>query len=395
MDDQAPHKPQISAIRDWLIEDAAATPDVGAVLDGLCRRLVAIGLPLARATTHLRVIHSERVGVTRVWRRGQKVEEQHFGFEPEVDQMYQRSPIRIVHDSGQRFDLFPDRAGAKAFGVTEELIKSGITHYVIFPLRFSDGRLNAASFATDRAGGFREDELTLIQGLLPALTRALEVKSLRRGLSELLRIYVGREPANRILDGQIRRGDVASLDAAILIVDLRRSTEYANRLSEEEFVLLLNRFFDCVVPAVKAAGGEVLKFMGDAVLAIFDLPAKAEDCSHCQGAMKAAKAIQAALAELNEKAPLSCGPMEVAIALHEGRVAYGNVGSVERQDFTVISRDVNLASRVAKLAGELDRPLLMSERIARRLPQLASVKIGDFPLKGFADPQAVFAPANA
>ena len=184
---------------------------------------------------------------------------------------------------------------------------------------------------------------------------------------------------------------MVGIDAAILFCDLRGSTQMAVELDEEAFVVALNRFFDCVVPTVTAAGGEVLEFIGDAVLAIFEMPAREGDCSHCSGALGAAEAILHALAKHNRSDPLPSGPLEATIALHEGRVAFGNVGSVERQDFTVIGPDVNLAARLGALASQLGEPLLVSERVAARSPAPLR-KVGEFPLKGFAEMQSVFAP---
>lgn len=387
-------QPDVAAtLRNWLIEEAGFLDHFGLVVEGLCARLVAAGLPLARVTAHIRVVHSERVGVTRIWRRGQAMQEQHFGFGPEVEDMYQHSPIRVAHEERRRLELRPADPATAAFGITSDLKTAGITHYVIFPLFFTGGQINAASFATDRASGFLPSELALIENLLPALARIMELKGVQRSRRELLEIYVGRIPAERILDGQIRRGDVVGMEAAILLCDLRRSTQFAIELEESAYVQTLNRYFDCVVPAVTAAGGEVLKFIGDAVLAIFALPARSEDCSHCAGALATTEAIFSALRDLNERQPMAAGALEVAIALHEGRVAFGNVGSVERQDFTVIGHDVNLAARLCALSANLGEPMLISERFAART-SIALRKVGAFPLKGFREEQSVYALAS-
>jgi len=220
----------------------------------------------------------------------------------------------------------------------------------------------------------------------------MEIKGLQRSRSELLRIYVGRVPTERILDGQIRRGDVVAMEAAILLCDLRRSTELAVELDEAAYVEMINGYFDCVVPAVTAAGGEVLKFIGDGVLAIFELPDGGVDCAHCSGAFDATQSIFKALDELNRRKGMPGGPLAIGIALHEGRVAFGNIGSVERQDFTVIGQDVNLAARLCDLSGHLGKPLVVSSRFASRMPE-AFTDIGEFELKGFPEPQRVFAHA--
>jgi len=383
----------IRALHDWLIDEAGFLDRTGLVLEGLCTRLLAAGLPLVRATAHLRVLHSERIGLTDVWRRGQVTRELTFGFGSEVEVIYRRSPIRVVHETKQRMELRPAEPDAAAYGITADLQAAGVTHYVAFPLLFTGGHLNVVTFATDRAEGFQPPDLALIEELLPALARVMELKGLLRSRRELLQIYVGRLPAERILDGQIRRGDVVETQAAILLCDLRGSTQLAIDLEESVHVRTLNRFFDCVVPAITLQGGEILKFIGDAVLAIF-APARAGDRSHCDQALAAAEAIFVALREANAKHVLPSGPLRVAIGLHEGRLAFGNVGSVERQDFTVIGPDVNLVARLCTLSAELGEPLLTSERFAAHAP--ASLRrIGEFPLKGFLVPQAIFAASSA
>ena len=396
MTDDTARERSADAIRDWLIDEAGFLAHYGLVFEGLCGRLVAAGLPLARATSHIRVVHSERIGLSRIWRRGEAMIEQHFGFGPEVEAMYQRSPIRIAHQERRRFEFHPGNPAAESFGITADLLAAGITHYVIFPLFFTSGHVNAASFATDRAGGFDAAEIEFIERLLPALSRIMEIKGLQRSRQELLRIYVGALPAERILDGHIRRGDVVAMDAAILLCDLRGSTQMAVELDEDSFVQVLNRYFDCVVPAVAAHGGEVLKFIGDAVLAIFELPARPGDCTHCDHALATAEEIFARLEEHNAAGPRrEAGPVDplaVTIALHEGRVAFGNIGSVERQDFTVIGQDVNLVARLGALASQLGEPLLLSEQVAGRYPGRMRT-LGQFTFKGFREQQNVYAPA--
>jgi adenylate cyclase len=381
------------SIRDWLIDEAGFLEHGGAVLEGLCTRLVVAGLPVVRATAHTNVVHSERIGVTAVWRRGHETFEQPFGYGPDVRQIYLRSPVRVVHETRRKVELRPSAPAGSDYGITPDLQAAGITHYVAFPLFYTSGPVNVASFATDRPNGFEERHLAFVEALLPALTRVLELKALQRSRRELLQIYVGGLPAERILKGQIRRGDAIVTEAAILLCDLRDSTRLAIELDENTFIATLNRFFDCVVPAVVRQGGDVLKFVGDAVLAIFP-PAGAGDCSHCNAAMATASAILAALDDVNALDPVPGGPLRVAIALHEGRLAFGNVGSVERQDFTVVGQDVNLAARLCTLSAELDEPLVVSEQFAAS-PGAPLRRMGSYLLKGYAAPQAVFAPVRS
>jgi adenylate cyclase len=390
MDQTAPRNRAAGAIRDWLIDEAGFLGSPALVLEKLCERLVAAGVPLARATAHVSVVHSERIGVTSVWRHGHASHEQVFAFGPAVEEIYRRSPVKVVHETRRRLELRPADPGAAFYGITSDLQAAGITHYAALPLFFTGGHINVATFATQQPIGFTRDDLAFIESLLPALARVMELLALLRSRRELLEIYVGRSPAERILDGQIRRGDVVAVNAAILLCDLRGSTQRAIELEESAFVLTLNRFFECIAPAVARAGGEVLKFIGDAVLAIFVRPDRVDDCTDCDSALAATRAIFAALDEQNAREVLPGGPLRVAAALHQGRVAFGNVGAVERQDFTVIGPDVNLVTRLCALSAELNEPLLVSASFATRSPGLMR-EVGAFELKGFARPQSVYA----
>ena len=207
---------------------------------------------------------------------------------------------------------------------------------------------------------------------------------LRRGEATLLDTYVGPITGRRILAGHIRRGDVETLEAALLLCDLRDFTVLSNRLPAAQMVDRLNLYFDQVVPTITAHGGEILKFMGDAVLAFFhheDGPA-----AGCAAAFDAAHDALASIAAVSQAGtPLSAG-----VALHHGEVAYGNIGSGGRLDFTVIGRDVNLVSRIQTVCATTGHPLLMSPRFTALLGRPGAHTIGQHPLKGFAEPMELF-----
>ena len=232
MDDRALQDRTVTSIRDWLIDEAGFLEHFGLVLEGLCERLIAAGLPLARATSHIRVVHSERIGLTRLWRRGQPTLEQHFGFGPEVEAMYRRSPIRIAHEEKRRVELRPDDPAAAAFGITGDLKALGISHYAIFPLFFTSGQVNAASFATDRPGGFLPAELELIERLLPALARVMEIKGLQRSRARAaadLRRQAARGADSRRPDPARRRGQHGRGDPAVRSAPVHRDGGRAGR----------------------------------------------------------------------------------------------------------------------------------------------------------------------
>jgi adenylate cyclase len=374
----------------WLMGEARAAVDASDVLDGFGRRLIAAGLPLVRATTHIESLHSEHTGTGRVWRPDSGIVEQHYGFDPEVEKAYQVSPIRTVHDTRKPLELWP-QVDILDYGVLPELKAEGIEDYHLVPLFFSDGSVQVASFATKRPGGFPPEDLALIDSLVPLYTQVLELKTVRRELAEMLSIYVGREPGSRILAGQVRRGDVSTLSAAILFADLRGFTKLSNELDDTALVGVLNRYFDCFVPPVAAQGGEVLKFIGDALLAIFPQPeGEAPVAEPRVRALAAAEQGLANMTRWNVEERSGLEPLRAGVALHLGRVAYGNVGSVERQDFTVIGRDVNLVSRLASISSRLGtHPLLASLAFVKGLNR-PSQALGTFRMKGFREKQPVF-----
>ncbi len=366
-------------------------PDVSALVEGYNQKLVSLGLPVDRTSLHLSTLHSERIGTGRVWRPGKEVEETHYGFGTRQDALFLSSPVKVVEESEKPLEIWPQRDDASDFSITQDLRDEGVSHYLAYPLFLSDGKINTATFATKAPEGFDARDQALIEALLPLYTRVLEIKSLRRTIEEILKIYVGREPGAQILSGNTKRGQVARLSAAMLMADLRNFTGLSNRLSERKLVKILNKFFDCFVPPIVDEGGEVLKFIGDAVLAIFPQPdGMAPVSSPRERSLNAARQGLANLRDLNRTLTEDPAILEAGVALHLGRVAYGNVGSVERLDFTAIGPDVNLVARLASLCSELEEPLLLSERFAKGM-NLPMRDLGPHRLKGFVQRQRVFA----
>lgn len=391
---EEPWRSRLAGLERWLLLEASRLPDVGAVVDALAQKLLDIGIPLVRTTTHIRVLHSERVGVTRIWYRDQPIKEVFFPHGAETETLYQRSPIKVVYETREWLDFRINESTPDVYGVIADLRADGITHYVIAPMIFSNGVENAVSWSSDRPEGFDMAHLQLLYALLPALTPILELRAMHRILNEVLRIYVGREPGTRILSGHVRRGDVRKIRSAILVCDMRHFSTLTADMEAEDAVALLNRYLDCVVPAVNESGGEVLKFMGDGVLAIFAEPGEdggtASASLLCERAIDTAWTIRSDLDRLNAERPEGVPEIRVRIALHFGQAAYGNIGSGERLDFTVIGSDVNLASRINDLGSKIDRELLYSEAFVAAAGLKNAEDLGLHDLKGFAEPQRVF-----
>ena len=279
------------------------------------------------------------------------------------------------------------------FGILGELRERGIRDYYVLPMRFSDGLTNAMSFATARANGFSAANLAVIRAGVTYLAPLLEIQAERAIARTVLEVYLGNETGPKVLAGSITRGNSETLDAALWFSDLRNFTGISEVNSTENVVALLNSYFGIVGDAVERNGGEILKFIGDAVLAIFPLGDQRDSNAACQAALAAAREALAANADCDTDARQTGLEIEFGIALHIGPVAYGNIGAPTRLDFTVIGPAVNMVSRIAGLCGQLNRPVLASSAFAATLDhELAA--IGNFEFKGIENAETVYAPST-
>jgi adenylate cyclase len=379
---------RIREINDWLIGEARFSADNAELFSRYCERLTAAGAPLDRASMHLRALHAQYRGVSRIWKPGEPLDERFLDHGIEKTATYRESPVRVVVEEQKRLEWRLDHNGPLPYPVLEELRQQGYVHYIVAPLLFAMGMRSALSWATRRPGGFSAADLRLFDDTLPLFATLVEAKSLWRFTANMLTTYVGREPARLILDGQVRRGDVRAITAALMLIDMRDFSLLSDRMSPRAVTRLLNEYFDCVFPPVRAQGGEIIEIMGDGVLAIFDQPDDGSAAA-CNAALAAATEALAAIAGHNRRKPPDAAELQAGVALHYGTVSYGNIGSGDRLDFTVIGPDVNLTSRIERLCRELDRHLIMSEAFAERLDR-PMWELGHFELRGFARMQRLF-----
>jgi adenylate cyclase len=305
---------------------------------------------------------------------------------------FRDSPIAHVFTTGQELRRrLCDPACPLDFPVLREFRAEGVTDYIATPLVFTDGAVHAATWTTRREGGFTVEQANGIEAIVRPLARVAEVRALRRIAVNLLDTYVGHHAGARVLSGHIRRGDTATIDAAIWLSDMRGFTALADHLPPGDLIGLLNRYFDCQVPTILDHGGEVLNFMGDGLLAIFRIAPDAADTGDvCGRALDAALATRASIAALRrDEGANATGDIGFGLALHLGSVMYGNIGGGDRLDFTCIGPAVNTAARMEKLAGRLGRSILASDDFAGRCGK-ALVAVGEFHLDGIAAPQTVF-----
>jgi adenylate cyclase len=274
----------------------------------------------------------------------------------------------------------------------QSLAGPGTTDLLILPMSRINGYFPFVVWATDVPGGFADEQVGRLQQIMPPMAAVFEVRLARRVTSDLLRVYLGREAGPKVLAGGIRRGQGERRQAVIMAVDLRRSTWLSDHLPALTMIELLDACFEQICQPVLAEGGDILKFIGDGVLAVFPVGDDATQAT-C-AALTASAAALAGLVQVTRERPdfLLRSPV-AGIGLHRGDVFYGNVGAAERLDFTVIGPAVNLAFRIETLTKLLGRPLLLSAQVAASTVP-APVSLGLHSVRGLDEPIEVFAPAD-
>ncbi len=376
----------------WLLTEARRIIEPKAFLAGLAEQLHLHGIEVSRLTTGVPILHPHVHSYSAKWDYGKGVSERHFRLTAESLPMLQNSPVKIVYSGGGSVRCDPTAPPQEGeFGILADLRREGVTDYLALSIPFSDGTAKLLTVATARQGGFSDADMQLLEAMAPGVAANLEVQALRLTARTLLDTYVGRQAGARVLAGEIRRGMGETIRAVIWLCDLRGFTVLSERLPRDALIELLNEYFGRVCVALDASGGEVLKFLGDALLAIF--PVGEEDpVSVCARALAAVDQAQEALAAYNAgRSEVGDEPIGYGIALHIGDVMFGNIGGENRLDFTVIGPAVNLVSRIEGLCRDLGRQVLLSRDFVAAAG-LDAQHLGAFALKGLASPEDIYAP---
>lgn len=392
--------PRVQALSDWLVQQGLRGTGLEDLLAGFCEGLRALGLPLWRGHISMRTLHPSFEALTFVWRPDTGIVRQPVAYTDGVSDEWLRSPYHHMIQT-DNFALRRRLSGPDArvdFQLLEELRDQGATDYVARIMPFGDdgiidGRTGVlASWASDRREGFTDAEITVLDRLQPRL--ALTVKTIL-GLEitrNIVDAYIGPKTGRRILRGEIRRGAVNTIHAVIFYADLRGFTALTDRVSRDELVPMLDEYLECMVRPVVEHGGEVLKFLGDGLLATFDLSESGQD-SICRVALDSAVGALRLTQALNRTRAAAGKPTtELDVALHLGDILYGNVGALDRLDFTVIGPAVNEASRIEGLCDRVGRRLLISDSFASAATQCTSrlVSVGGHRLRGVEREQELF-----
>jgi adenylate cyclase len=372
-------------LADWLVEMRRRRQRTTILFDGFCRCLLEMGIPVDRVTLHLPQLHPQIRARTYLWEResGGAVETgwQHG---TETSSIYLDSPIRMVFETQEMIHCPIDpKADDQAFPVLTDLAARGYRDYAVFPLVFSEGLPNSLTIATFGEDGFSKADFTVMESAIPYLAVLLELNHVHRMARDLLATYLGRQTGGEVLNGTIKRGDVRRIEAVLWACDLRNFTVLSQSMDLDDVIPLLNDYFDAVGAAIERHGGEILKFIGDALLAIFpvdDKPGSREKA--CEAALAAAADALDGVASTGRD--IRCG-----IALHIGEAMYGNIGVSDRLDFTVIGPDVNLVSRLETIASETAPPIALSENFAAYCSRPLR-SLGTRRFKGLEEPREVF-----
>jgi adenylate cyclase len=391
----------IDGVADWLMSQALGEGDVHDILGGCCDRLLAAGIPLWRAFVSFRILHPKFASVSIIWRRDERsgtverIETLH-GEAFSSDDWHQ-SPMNHMLSTQIPF-LRRRLTGEEAlldFPVCRDLRDQGASDYVAWMIAFArddepgphmDGVIG--SWSTDRPSGFSDGELRSLLRVQRRLAVSLKVQIKQQIAQTVLATYLGMDAGRRVLEGQIRRGDGDMLHAVIWYSDMRHSTRLADSLAAEEFLKTVNTYFECTAGAVLANGGEVLRFIGDAVLAIF--PIRGGDAkSACELAMAAVRDADARLEAVNaERADRKLEALDYGLGLHVGDVMFGNIGVPERLEFSVVGPAANEVARIESLTKVLGRRALASAEFARSVPS-AWESVGEHALEGVGEPLEV------
>jgi adenylate cyclase len=389
-----------STLIDWIVTQGLNGAPGLELFQTFCDRAAAL-VPIQRGYCGMRVLHPQYAGFGHIWRRGEGIIEETYARQTMQDgDSWSRSPLRVLVDEGApeiRRHLSSPEA-AEEFPIFADFMAEGATDYFGSIYGYSNEGVNEAgtgiafTWTSDAPAGFTDDDLALLRRTVPVLALAMRVAVNRRIALEVARAYLGRDAAIRVLSGEMERGHVDRISAVLLFADLGGFTALADAMPSESLVRMLNDYLACMAEPVEERGGQVLKFMGDGMLSTFEV---------AQGATKdrrgnvCASALDAALDSLNRIAALNQerraegeATMPLNIAVHMGDVLYGNVGSPERLDFTIIGPSVNEASRMEAMCDPLERNLLISRVVADAMPRdgIELLPLGKHGLRSVREP---------
>src|SRR5713101_1737425 len=392
----------VDRITDWIVRRGLEGAEEADLLREFCEKCNTAELPIARALAIIDTLHPVHEGTVFRWRNDNVEEEAAMQYgrttEGASAETWQRSPFfHLLQTGGEELRRRVGFGQPADFPIIQDMKEAGHTDYIVFVHRFASGAAIGemdcvySGWSTRSAAGFSEANIAAMRRLVPALGLAIKSAALAKVADTLVEVYLGRDAGRRVLEGRIQRGVADRIEAALWFSDLRSYTTITDTAPPGEIIPLLNDYAEAVITAIHEAGGDVLKLIGDGTLALF----RADDPSEaCRRALKAEEILRARVRELNERRQAAEQPVtSVYIGLHIGDVFYGNIGSVDRLDFTVVGPAVNETSRIASMCRSVDRPVLISSTFAQALPaneRAHLVSVGRFALRGVGHATELF-----
>ncbi|WP_187435870.1 adenylate/guanylate cyclase domain-containing protein [Bradyrhizobium hipponense] len=377
---------------DWLTNGTRDERFIDNIFAEMCIRLQQAGIPLKRSTLHVLIQHPQWLGARIMWSDGMREAEiARVDYDVRERSEYIGSPANEIHDGATelRENLEQDSSLGRKHAIYDEMRAKGLTDYVAWPLYHTLGKRHIVTFATDRPGGFDDAHIAGLKRVLPVLALVSEIRVKNRLARTLLETYVGSHAGELILAGATRRGTGTTVRAAIMICDLRDFTKISDNWPRDDVIDLLNDYFDAMSEPIARHGGEILKFIGDGLLAIFPL-SQPNACANLLHAVTEARRAMVALNERNSAT--SRAPLNYGIGVHVGDVMYGNIGSSTRLDFTVIGPAVNMASRLEALTKQLGKTVLLSRAFAELVEREFELeRVGEYEVRGFSEAIELFA----
>lgn len=386
----------VQDVENWLLDEAGQIQDTLLLVEAFFWRMCASGLPVDRAMISVGTLHPQLAGYAWNWNADDGFCDEVKVADASLDtDAFRANPLFRVINHGEEIRVWMDpEKEDQGSPLLNELAAVGYTEYAALPIPTTSRLHNAATFATRQEGGFEEAQVDLIKTLFRFFALHMEQHGTRMIAENIVSTYLGEAAGQQVLTGSIKRGAGAEIDAIIWASDLRGFTDLADRLDDEAVTAVLNAYFDRLAGAVMDHGGDVLKYIGDGLLAVFPFDHFETETRAAEAALAAARQALGDLDALNGDPEILQGlegwrPLRSGIALHRGSVFFGNVGSPRRLDFTVIGRAVNAASRVESLSKDLAHPLLVTDPVAR----LLSDPLEDFglhSLRGLSEPVRIF-----
>jgi adenylate cyclase len=373
---------KVEGLAAWLIGPARLSSDAVAVTSGFAERLISMGVPLHRLRIAMRVDNPLLTAWGIIWAPETDAELFTISQALRDSPTYFGSPSQHVREAGAWFRRRLDQLESDDHTVLQELASAGFTDYVAVPVTFGNGIIQPAMFATRHESGFAENHIALIKDLSVPLSAALEAIAMRRSTTSLLATFLGEGPATHVQAGAIHRGDIVETEAAILLTDMRGFTPLSLTSPPSQLLATLGRYFEAVAGAVRAEGGDVLKFLGDGVLSIFQVAENGRTAARASAVRAMSRVVAAARVE--DLPPF-------VAALHVRPVMYGNIGSPTRLDFTVVGTAVNIVSRLEGIAKASGETVVCSETFASAVSATPTRTIGRSAIKGLDGEHEVFA----